>query len=183
MADITRIDKNFAVSVTVKRESLCYYDIEQKPFRIYGVKKEKGKFRRMPEAVVASVGEGVYSLHTNTAGGRVRFVTDSHFVAVLAEIEGIAHFGHMTPTGIAGLDMSVFIYDYDNNAPTLEHLKASHEKMFKAVREVHPTLPVIMMPRPKYYLNSDEKERAEIVRATYDDAVAAGDKNVYPCAY
>ena len=308
MTDITRIDKNFAVPSTVERENLYYYDIEQEPFRIYGVKKENGKFRRMPEAVAASVSEGVYSLHTNTAGGRVRFVTDSPFVAVHAEIEGIARFGHMTPTGVAGLDMysredgieravgsfiprygmekgfeyiidfterrervvtinfplysdliklyvgleqgavlkeppaytypvpvvsygssitqggcanrpgncyqhiltrqfdcdhlnlgfsgwaraedemidwvkqldmSVFIYDYDHNAPTLEHLKATHEKMFKAVREAHPKLPIIIMPRPKYYLSSEEKARAEVVRTTYKNAVAAGDENVY----
>ena len=36
---------------------------------------------------------------------------------------------------IKGLDMSVFVYDYDHNAPTPEHLLDTHEKMFKAIKK------------------------------------------------
>jgi len=35
------------------------------------------------------------------------------------------------------------------------------------------------MSRPKYYLNDEEKKRLEIIRTTYNNAVADGDKNVY----
>lgn len=80
---------------------------------------------------------------------------------------------------IKELDMKLFVYDYDYNAPTAEHLKNTHEKMFKAIRNNNPDLPIIMLTRPKFYPTADEVERKAIVRATYENAVNAGDKNVY----
>ena len=80
---------------------------------------------------------------------------------------------------IKNLEMSVFVLDYDHNAPTVEHLKNTHEKMFKAVRNAHPDIPVIMMSRPKHFLTEEEKERRKVVETTYNNAVASGDKNVY----
>ena len=80
---------------------------------------------------------------------------------------------------VKNLDMSVFVYDYDHNAPTLEHLEATPEKMFKAIRSMHPDIPILMMTRPKFYLNDDEEKRLEIVRKTYQNALNNGDKNVY----
>ena len=43
---------------------------------------------------------------------------------------------------IAGLDMSVFILDYDHNAPTIEHLAETHEPFFKMIRSI------LLMVRP-----------------------------------
>ena len=80
---------------------------------------------------------------------------------------------------IKNLDMSVFVYDYDHNAPTPEHLEMTHERMFCKVREANPELPVIMMTRPKHYLTDEEKRRRAIVEETFNKAVASGDKNVY----
>ena len=308
MADITQIDKNFAVDTEINKELLTFYDMEQPPFRIYGVSKENGYFRRIPEAVAKAVNVGVYELHTNTAGGRVRFVSDSTSLAIHAEIDGIPEFSHMPLTGISGLDlyvkeeslekyigtfippyhiktgyesvlnlpnkkerlitinfplysnlkklyigldrdaclraapdytyeqpvvyygssitqggcasrpgnsyqhiltrkldcnhvnlgfsgsargeqamidyisrldMKVFVLDYDHNAPTVEHLAATHEKVFKGVRSAQPNLPIIIMARPRYYLSEDDTRRLEIIKATYEHALAAGDKNVY----
>lgn len=308
MIDISKIDENFVVKTMVEKDNLCFYDAEDYPFKIYGVKKENGKFRRLPEAVAAKVSDSVYQLHTNTAGGRVRFVTDSTFVAIHAVIEGIPCASHMSVTGITGLDlyagedgvekyigcfvppcgmeggyesvvdfedrkervitvnfplysnliklyvgleegaslkeppaytyekpfvsygssitqgscasrpgncyqhlltrqfdcdhwnlgfsgsakaedaiidwikqldMSVFLYDYDFNTPTVEHLKATHEKMFCAVREAQPDLPIIIMSRPKYYPTDFGKKCMEVIRTTYENAIAVGDNNVY----
>lgn len=80
---------------------------------------------------------------------------------------------------IKKLDMSMFVYDYDHNAPTVEHLRNTHEPMFKAIREANPDLPIIMMSRPKWFLTEPEEERLGIIKTTYNNAVAAGDKNVY----
>ena len=80
---------------------------------------------------------------------------------------------------IAGLDMSVFVYDYDHNAPTVEHLAATHEKMFRIIRGAHPNMPIVMMCRPKAYVNADTGKRIDIIRTTYENAVKSGDKNVY----
>lgn len=308
MADITTIDKNYAVANKVEREGLQYFDVENAPFRVYGVYHEDAKYRRMPASVAKSVSEGVYRLHTNTAGGRVRFVTDSPYVALHVEIDEHHVFPHMPLSGIAGLDlyaeedgedvykgtfmppygfkngyesvidfpqakersitihfplyadvvrlyvgikegaaltaapdyqyelpfvtygssitqggcvsrpgncyqnmlsrwlkadhlnlgfsgnakaeeeminwvknlnMSAFVLDYDHNAPTLDHLENTHERFYKQVREAQPDLPIVIMPRPKHILNEEEKKRLAIIRRTYENAVNAGDHNVY----
>ena len=80
---------------------------------------------------------------------------------------------------IKNLDMSVFVYDYDHNAPNIEHLKNTHEKMFKAIREKQPLIPIIIMSRPKHFLTEEEKIRRSIIETTYLNAVSSGDKNVY----
>ena len=80
---------------------------------------------------------------------------------------------------IANLDMSVFVYDYDHNAPNPEHLRNTHYKGYKKVREAHPDMPIIMMTRPKYYLSAEELARNEVVRESFGRAVSEGDKNVY----
>ena len=77
------------------------------------------------------------------------------------------------------IDMSLFVYDYDNNAPTAEHLEKTHEPFFKRIREKNPTLPIIMMTRPFAQYGEDEKKRREIVYKTYENALCKGDKNVY----
>lgn len=77
------------------------------------------------------------------------------------------------------IDMSVFVYDYDHNSPDVEHLRATHEPFFKRIREKNPDLPIIMMTRPKVKYTEEEKKRREVVRATYENALKNGDKNVY----
>lgn len=80
---------------------------------------------------------------------------------------------------IAGLDMKVFIYDYDHNAPNVEYLENTHEKMFKRIREKNPELPIVMVSRPQYHYTEDREKRREIIKTTYQNALSAGDKNVY----
>ena len=80
---------------------------------------------------------------------------------------------------IKSLDMSIFVYDYDHNAPNVEHLESTHETFFLRIREANPDLPVVMMTRPAVVYGEDEKKRREVVRKTYNDAVNRGDKNVY----
>ncbi len=307
MSKRIEVDPNFLTD-NVQKDGMVFFDIETEPLKIYGVFKENGLYRRMPEAVAKSVSDGVYNLHTNTAGGRVRFKTNSKKISVIAKFHDIVLRPHFAPTGRAGLDMyetvqgvhrysgtfipvtgicdgfentvvrdncelrditinmplytdisslqigfevdsiilsptpytiekpivyygssitqggcanragtsyqgfisraldcdyinlgfsgnamgedvmvdyikglemSAFVYDYDHNAPNCAHLEATHEKMFKAIRAEHPEIPIIMMSRPKFYLDEDEKKRLEIVRKTYNNAVAQGDKNVY----
>lgn len=80
---------------------------------------------------------------------------------------------------IAGLTMSAFVYDYDHNAPSLQHLQDTHEKMFQTIRSAQPELPIIMVSRPKYRLTEEEIKRRDVIRTTYEKAAASGDSNVY----
>ena len=80
---------------------------------------------------------------------------------------------------ISSLEMSAFVYDYDHNAPNLMHYEATHERMFRVIREANPTLPIIIVTRPKCNLSAGEITRREIAYKTYTNALEAGDKNVY----
>lgn len=77
------------------------------------------------------------------------------------------------------LDFSLFVYDYDHNAPTPEHLEKTHERFFKKIREKNPFVPIIMVSRPTATFDDDAKKRRDIVKKTYENALFAGDKNVY----
>ena len=305
MSDITGIDKNFKVETKINKNDIEFHNARSAPFRIYGVFYEDGKFRRMPEGVAKTVSPGVYYLHANTAGGRVRFKTNSPYVAISTKMAGITRMDHFPLCGTAGfdlyadgeyvktfrppydmadgyeslielgtakmreitinlplysdicelyvglardaeihaptpyrvekpvvfygssvtqggcasrpgnsyqgfitrwldcdhinlgfsgnakgeeemadyiasLDMSVFVSDYDYNTPNAEHLAATHERLFKKVREAHPDLPIIIVTRPKpHYYEGEDLECFAVIKATYEHAIAAGDKNVY----
>lgn len=301
---ISEIDKNFKVETKLNKSDIVFYDVKSEPFSLYGVFYENEKFRRLPEGVAKSVSDGVYWLHANTAGGRVKFKTSSKYIAIHTKMPYVGKMPHFALTGSCGfdlyidekykasfvppfdltdgyegiielgskkmreitinfplysdvseiyiglskdakveksqgyltkkpivyygssitqggcasrpgnayeaivsqrlnvdhinlgfsgnakaereisdyicsLDMSAFVYDYDHNAPTLEHLELTHERMFKEIRKAKPTLPIIMMSRPKYNLNKDEKKRLEIIKRTYENAKNSGDNNVY----
>ena len=304
MSDITTIDKNFKVNTNINKEDIKFYDARVSPFRVYGVFYDDGKFRRMPEKIAKTVSNGVHSLHTNTAGGRIRFKTNSPYVAINAKMTCITRMDHFPLCGSAGfdlyadgvyvntfrppydmtegyeglielgsaqmreitinlplysdvcelyiglaadaeidaptpyrmekpivyygssvtqggcasrpgtayqsfisreldadfvnlgfsgnamaeeemynyiktLDMSAFVMDYDYNAPTIEHLLATHEKMFLAIREAQPNLPIVLLTAPRAILDETYEIRREIIRTTYKNALERGDKNVY----
>ncbi len=308
MKNISEVDTNFKVETNIQKDDIKFYNALSAPFMLYGVFYENKKLRRLPELVAKSVSDGVHYLHSNTAGGRVRFKTDSPYIAIVAKMPTIGKMPHFALTGssgfdlyedgengssylrtfmppfdikdgyesvaeldgrkmrsltlnfplysdvselyigicesarlesadeyrvenpvvfygssitqggcasragnayqsiisrrfdcdfinlgfsgnakgedemaeyVSGLDMSLFVYDYDHNAPTVEHLEKTHEKMFLTIRDKHPSLPVIMMTRPKFVLTSDEERRLAVVEKTYRNAIERGDKNVY----
>ena len=84
---------------------------------------------------------------------------------------------------ISTLKMSVFVYDYDHNAPSPAYLAETHYAGYKRFRAVQPDTPVIMASKPDYYNPNVEIEDAEARRQTilesYAKGVAEGDKNLY----
>ncbi len=76
--------------------------------------------------------------------------------------------------------LSAFVLDYDYNAPTPEHLAATHEPFFRTVRAAHPDLPVLVLSAPSVWPDSPDatRRRRDIVRATVRRARARGDRLV-----
>ena len=308
MNKLTQIDKNFALDTNIQKEGIKFYNCMEEPFIINGVIWENGYFMRMPEKAAKAVSDGVDFLNKCTSGGRVRFKTNSPYVAIYARTDEFDIPPHFALSGTVGfdmyiknekgnlysgtfmpdannkciregireieedgifevilnmplygtvkelyigldenavlekaddykitkpvvfygssitqggcasragrcytaivsrkfefdyinlgfsgsakaeqamidyinsLDMSVFVYDYDHNAPDPDYLKATHENMFKQIRKAHPDLPIIIMAMPNYYLTDDIKKRREVIETTYNNALSAGDKNVY----
>ena len=84
---------------------------------------------------------------------------------------------------MAELPMSVFVCDYDHNAPTVEHLEATHYALYETIRAKNPDLPYIMVTRPDYWTMPCDQDailrRRDVIMSSYLKARAAGDKNVY----
>ncbi|MBQ8885443.1 MAG: hypothetical protein IJY62_03645 [Clostridia bacterium] len=77
---------------------------------------------------------------------------------------------------IAGLNMSVFVMDYDHNAPNAEHLEKTHEPFYKTIRAKHKNLPVIFISKPDFWGSEADIKRRDIIRRTYENAKKAGEK-------
>ena len=306
MSNIAEIDKNFNVGASINKEGIKFYDAKTNPFSIHGLTYSDGIFHRVPLSVAKNTSAGVNYLNYNTAGGRVRFKTNSSYVAISvkyallgkmphfafcgsigfdlyegtryvktfapsvdpktefesvielgeqkmrditinfplyssvkelyigldenAEVQPaenyankkpIVYYGSSITQGgcasrpgtsyqahvsrefnadyvnlgfsgsalaedaiidyIKGLDMCLFVFDYDYNAPTTEHLKETHEKSFTKIRKENPLLPIIITSRPLNKLNrtASDNERMQIIKQTYINAKAQGDNNVY----
>ena len=88
-------------------------------------------------------------------------------------------------TAIASLKLSAFVMDYDHNAPDPEYLEKTHEPFFRTVREACPDLPVIFMSmcdfrsRMLHNPSGGYIRRRQIIRNTYEHALASGDSLVY----
>lgn len=310
MTSVEKLDKNMVFDTKIEREGLVFKSIEDAPFKVYGVLRDnvpamrKTIWTRMPDAIAKDISIHVHNISKQTAGGRIRFKTDSPYIALnvknlprpsmpqltlvaqvgfdlyigkeyyksfippsnidvgyesvidfpsgemreitlnfplyygvedvfvgikegskleeasdYLDIPKIVYYGSSITQGgcanrpgntyesiiaretnvdfvslgfgggakgepemakyIAGLDMSLFVLDYDHNAPTPEYLDETHENFFKIVRSAHPELPILMISRPVYYPTPEEIVRRDIVKKTYENAVANGDRNVY----
>ena len=321
MKSISEIDKNFQ-SQQIQKDNIKIYDIEESPFRLYGIFKPENEteFIRIPRKTAKDTSESVAMLNSHTSGGRVRFKTDSKYIALKCILPYINLMPHMPLTGsvgfdlfadgkylktfipdienlkeyyahyndknyqmtlgyediiefndrkmrdiiinfplynavnkvllgmedsakveagneylhkipvvfygssitqggcvskpgnlyasvlsrkynfdfinlgfsgsalaedtiaeyISNLEMSIFVYDYDHNAPSATHLKDTHYKMYKTVRDKHPDIPIIMASRPNMCIDEEHiTERINIIKDTIKKAIAEGDKNVY----
>lgn len=107
--NIADIDRNLAVATATNTPDLCLYDVRKPPFQLYGFYKPLTEpvFKRMPTDIAETVNEGVKKLHLHTAGGRVRFSTDSPYVVIKAIMPAITHFSHMPLTGTSGFDLYI----------------------------------------------------------------------------
>ena len=107
--DISKIDKNLSVETTLLKDGVAFYDVRRAPFRVYGLYDYKNQpiFRRLPEEVAAATSDGVAHLSKHTAGGRVRFATDSDFICIKAKMNSITLLPHMPTSGTAGFDLFI----------------------------------------------------------------------------
>ncbi|MBQ3095898.1 MAG: SGNH/GDSL hydrolase family protein [Clostridia bacterium] len=109
MPNIGEVDKNLKVETSLKLEDVRFYNACSASFEIYGLaqKGEGVRFARMPEAFAEKVSGNVQILNLHTAGGRVRFSTDSKYIAVKVLWSGQGRMSHMPLTGQCGFDLYV----------------------------------------------------------------------------
>ncbi len=80
---------------------------------------------------------------------------------------------------MASLDYCAFVSDYDHNAPSPEHLAATHHTLYEAIRKTHPDIPYFMISKPDFYYRPDDIARRDIIMESYLKARRAGDNNVW----
>lgn len=81
---------------------------------------------------------------------------------------------------LASLECSVFVCDYDYNAPDLEHLKKTHYRLYERYRAKNPDVPILFVSRANVDCEREKcAERFAIIWQTYERAKAQGDERVF----
>lgn len=104
MKEIEKIDKNFAVAAEIG-EKMTFVNCLDAPIRVHGLIPTESGFVRMPERTAEKVSESVAFLSRNTAGGRVRFRTNSPKIAIRVSMRDIGKMPHFALSGSAGFDL------------------------------------------------------------------------------
>lgn len=104
--DISKYDRNMAVR-EADADGLAWYRPDEKPFTLAGFHwfNREGVYRRLPLAPESGLPEAVDALAWCTAGGQVKFRTDSGKIAVKATLRDSGVSDHMAQTGTSGFDL------------------------------------------------------------------------------
>lgn len=105
--DISKADPRLAATGIdgVKIEWINSHDERISLHGVYFDEKEN-LYMRVPDEVSAATGnEGLYFLTRMTSGGRLRFVTNSKFIAIKAAIPAYGVMSHMSITGSHGFSV------------------------------------------------------------------------------
>ena len=304
-------DKNFDYTYGEKRIGMREYRIPCEPFDLYGIKycEESGCFLRMPRKIAQNISEGVTNFSAYTAGGRLRFSTNSVYFGIKVRYDGlnfmstmplcsacgfvlleeterrplflhvltperteecgfertvrlpggkmrhyilyfplyngvrdlrifldtdaavahgkkyrdlppVVYYGSSITEGacatrpdnayeaficnwnkidfvnlgfggqargekamaeyLASSDCSLFVCDYDYNAPDASYLERTHYKFYEVYRRKKPNVPILFLTKPDTDTNFfDAEERRNVVYESYCRALRTGDKNVY----
>lgn len=105
--DISQIDKNLKIETTLTEPDIVWHDGAKAPFRLYGVHDPAAEmpYFRCPPDVAKATSQGVAGLALNTAGVRLRFATDSPYVAIHVTWPNMSRMPHMAFSGSSGFDL------------------------------------------------------------------------------
>lgn len=100
-----RIDPRLAVESYIAKPDVRFFDIDGAPFKIYGVRRYKDAYLRLPPELASKLNSRAKKFSAATAGGRVRFKTDSTYVAIRVYLGEIYRVPMLTLTASAGFDL------------------------------------------------------------------------------
>jgi len=66
----------------IKEHDIEFFDVKKEPFNIYGLWNTDKDFHRLPDDVAKESSGAILSHSVNSSGGRIRFATDSPYVAI-----------------------------------------------------------------------------------------------------
>lgn len=102
---LEQFDRNMRMTGT-REEGLIWRDPKEGPFHLGGFPwiAEEGVYRRMPLHPEEPLPQAVNWLADHTAGGHIRFRTNSREVHIRVRLKDRANMYHMAPTGQCGFD-------------------------------------------------------------------------------
>lgn len=106
---IEMLDQNLKSNAVISEKDCVFHDIRKvDAFDIYGLvdPKNTSEFHRVPLDVCDKIGAGMQYFGRNTAGGRVRFSTNSKYVAIRVKMPEI-HLRNMNYSCSAGFDLYI----------------------------------------------------------------------------
>lgn len=101
-----KLDKNMSLK-EVEVEGIAWYDPKEEPFELTGFEwiSEDRVYRRLPVNPEWKIREAVDHLANHTAGGQIRFKTNSKRILVRVELRERSGMYHMPATGQSGFDL------------------------------------------------------------------------------
>ena len=130
--DITQIDPNFLIGSKIDKTDVVWMNVTDQPIAVHGLAVVGGgKFWRLPEYLIDNVNDGVTQLARHTAGGRIRFRTDSPYIAYRAKSFGGGQMSHMPLTGSNGTDLFVNGVSYTTFRPN-----SAREQWFEGCADI-----------------------------------------------
>ncbi len=192
MESYINIDKNMVVEKTVGDIDVVWYDVKESPFMLHGFYEPLTEpyYHRLPFDVAAATSDGVSKLERESAGGRVRFSTDSPYIAIRAKFKVVGRSSHLTLISSAGFDLYVdgefgsrFIkefrmpYDMVNYYENVIPLEAGIMRSFTINFPVHSVIEKLEVG-----LNPDAKLGAPRPYKNFDPIVIYGSSIVHGTA-
>ena len=101
--DIEKMDPNLK-AISGNCDGVKFISAHDEKFSLHGVYFDKadGLYKRIPAEIAINTNEYVVALGKMTAGGRIRFITDSPYIAIKASIPYFSIMSHMTITASHG---------------------------------------------------------------------------------
>lgn len=126
---IEEIDQNFAIPSGLGREDVRFFDVKKTPELLFGIRFDEERFYRMPEDFADTISAGVASLNRCTSGGRIRFRTNSPFVAISIRLSRHEVMRHMAPSGSTGFDLYVDGRFYQAYLPSASNMLKDYDRI------------------------------------------------------
>ena len=104
--NLSQIDPSLVYDGSITEADIAFYDIKKLPVDFYGLYDPLGEapYKRMPVDAAELVSDRVAALNLNTAGGRIRFSTDSAYVAISVTVPKATN-AIMTAVNVRGFDL------------------------------------------------------------------------------
>jgi hypothetical protein len=101
-----KLDKNMSLK-EADADGIRWFDPKEQPFGLIGFEwiEQDGVYRRLPVNPDWEIRDPVDALANHTAGGQIRFRTDSKRILIRAEIRERSGMYHMPATGQSGFDL------------------------------------------------------------------------------